>query len=75
MYKAAREIKRTLEGLESLPTVDVDRLKVEINTLLHRYLPGNITINESEALALGILDIVMRPKEYLTGPPVAPRTD
>ncbi len=43
----------------------VENLKPEINSLLHVAMPGDMTVNEVEALSWAIFDILSRPQWYL----------
>ncbi len=40
-------------------------LKPEINNLLYQFLPDDITLKETELLAMVINDIVWNPRKYL----------
>ncbi|MFA7287661.1 MAG: hypothetical protein WC055_02175 [Melioribacteraceae bacterium] len=43
----------------------MDRLKPDINNLLHMYLPEEITVKESEILAMLINEIIWNPRRFL----------
>ena len=45
--------------------LDQNKIKVDINTLLHTYLPGETTIREAEILAYVILEILTCPEIFL----------
>lgn len=43
----------------------MDRLKPEINNLLHQFLPDDITLKEVEVLAMVINEMVWNPRRFL----------
>ncbi len=43
----------------------MDRLKPEINNLLHQFLPDDITLKEVEILAMVINEMVWNPRKFL----------
>ena len=71
--KVKREISQTLTGMqEEAPVIAAavrahseDGLKPAINKLLWQFLPSDLRLDECEALALGIFDIVSDPRAYL----------
>lgn len=71
MEQAKRKIAEHLseDHSQTSESEKTDKLKVEINTMLHVYLPGNITIEQAEAFAITILDMIMWPEGYLPPPP------
>ena len=44
----------------------MDRLKPEINNLLHQFLPDDITLKEVEVLAMVINEMVWNPRRFLS---------
>ena len=44
----------------------MDRLKPEINNLLHEFLPDDITLKEVEVLAMVINEMVWNPRRFLS---------
>ena len=59
---------------DSLPTEKevqehLNKLKPEINNLLHEYLPDNITLREAGVLGMVIWEILINPKRFLTPQP------
>jgi len=58
-----QEMQTTYEN--SSITNDVDSLKSDINNTLVTYLPGDLTVNQFEAIAVTIVHIITNPKEYL----------
>jgi len=44
---------------------DMAGLKPDINNLLHMYLPGNITIRETEIIAMVIYEMIRHPNEFV----------
>lgn len=43
----------------------MEDLKPAVKNLLHTYLPGDITLDEAEDLAICISDMIWNPREYL----------
>jgi len=43
----------------------MDRLKPEINNLLHQFLPDDITLKEVEVLAMVINEMVWNPRRFI----------
>lgn len=60
------ELQADYEVIENLTDQKREDLKIEVNTLLHTYLPSNITIGQMETLAVVIHHIIVNPTEYLT---------
>jgi len=58
----AREIQE--ESTERTET-HMDGLKPAINNLLHTYLPDNITIGDSETIAMVINEMVWNPNDFV----------
>lgn len=44
----------------------MDNLKLEINNLLHQFLPDDITLKEVEIIAMTFNDIIWKPKDFLS---------
>ena len=65
METAKAEILENLQQLRRVGEPNLERLKSDINDLLVQYLPPNITIEELEALALGLHSIITDPRKYL----------
>ncbi len=53
-------IERTEEHMEGL--------KPAINNLLHVYLPNDVTIRESETIAMVINEMIWNPSDFVKGP-------
>ena len=43
----------------------MNRLKPEINNLLHQFLPDDITLKEVEALGMVINEMIWNPRKFL----------
>lgn len=44
----------------------MDNLKPEINSLLHQFLPPDLTLKEVETIALVFNEIIWNPKDFLS---------
>lgn len=60
-----RDLQPQYEQVTEPSSDDLENLKVEVNNLLHMYLPSDITVGQMEALAETIHNIIMNPKDYL----------
>lgn len=60
-----QKLKHNLQ--EAVERNHLNQLKPEINEILFRYLPGDIRLDEFEALASGVFDIIANPTRYLRG--------
>jgi hypothetical protein len=65
-------IRMTQELLCEKPDITIeekqehmDRLKPEINNLLHQFLPDDITLKEVEILAMVINEMIWNPRRFL----------
>jgi hypothetical protein len=58
-------INNKVEISEETIKEHMNKLKPEINNLLHQFLPDDITIKESEILALVINEIIWNPRRFL----------
>lgn len=66
MENAKQSVQESQSRMESTgQTMDVESLKIQINTMLHTWLPGDLTLTETEALAITIFDMVRNPSAYL----------
>ncbi len=65
MDTAKMEITENLEQLRRVGQPNLEHLKSGINDLLVEYLPPDITVEELEALALGLHSIITEPRKYL----------
>jgi len=72
MEEAKKFIKQYQEDHSEVDTdkerteLFMDGLKPAINNLIHMYLPSNITMGQSEAIAFCIYDMIINPEKYLT---------
>lgn len=64
MEKVKKEVQEYLN--KEKPEVDLEHLKLEVNNLLHTFLPPEITVGEMEALAVTIHYMIAVPKDFLS---------
>lgn len=60
-----RDLQPQYEQITEQRPDDLENLKVEVNNILHMYLPSDITVGQMEALAETIHHIIINPKDYL----------
>lgn len=66
LLESAKEIRAKLEHSNRREDIGyMDDLKPEINNLLHTYLPGSITIRETEIIACLINEIIWEPYKFI----------
>lgn len=61
-----QELQPEYEKVENATEEEYSDLKIEVNNILHTYLPSNITVGQMEALAETIYQIVRFPENFLT---------
>jgi len=65
----AKDLEREIQEESKEPTerteIHMDGLKPAINNLLHTYLPDDITMKESETLAMVINQMVWNPNDFV----------
>lgn len=65
MEKAKQYAQELSESGSCNEPKDLTNLKVDINNMLHCYLPHDVTVGQSEVLAMVIFDIISDPNRYL----------
>jgi hypothetical protein len=65
METARAEILDNLASLQAEPERDFSHLKSLINDILVSHLPPDLRLDEFEAIALGILTVIMEPSRFL----------
>lgn len=61
-----QELQPEYEKVEDTNEDKYENLKIEVNNILHVYLPSNITVGQMESLAETIYHIVRFPGNFLT---------
>jgi hypothetical protein len=66
--KMAQEVAEKLEQPinEESHSQHMDRLKPEINNMLHTYLPDHLTVKQVEILANVINEMIWNPERFLS---------
>lgn len=64
MQKAKEYAQEIMSNQES-EEINFDKLKVEINSLLHCYLPPDTRLRDAETLSIVIYAIITRPEDFL----------
>jgi len=63
--KRVQDILNDSEPTEAEIQKSKENLKLEINNLLHCHLPGRITLDQTEALAMVIHEMIYNPDDFI----------